>query len=80
MGMSNQLSHSIRNNGSNSVLSEAVNQTPLGLPYNASGAIIFLPISDGIRSNPLSELVPGSELTKKGRQDFLIRLPGSRHY
>ena len=65
VGMSNQLTHSIRNNGSNSVLSEAVNQTPLGLPYDAAGAIIFLPISDGIRSNPLSELVPGKRIDEE---------------
>ncbi len=65
VGMSNQLTHSIRNNGSNSVLSEAVNQTPLGLPYDATGAIIFLPISDGIRSNPLSELVPGKRIDEE---------------
>ena len=63
--MSNQLTHSIQNNGSGSVLSEAVNQTPLGLPYDASGAIIFLPISDGIRSNPLSELVPGKRIDEE---------------
>jgi TonB-linked SusC/RagA family outer membrane protein len=65
VGMSNQLTHSIRNNGSNSVLSEAVNLTPLGLPYDATGAIIFLPISDGIRSNPLSELVPGKRIDEE---------------
>jgi TonB-linked SusC/RagA family outer membrane protein len=65
VGMSNQLTHSIRNNGSNSVLSEAVNQTPLGLPYDATGAIIFLPISDGIRSNPLSELVSGKRIDEE---------------
>ena len=65
VGMSNQLTHSIQNNGSGSVLSEAVNQTPLGLPYDASGAIIFLPISDGIRSNPLSELVPGKRIDEE---------------
>ncbi len=65
VGMSNQLTHSIQNNGSGNVLSEAVNQTPLGLPYDAAGAIIFLPISDGIRSNPLSELVPGKRIDEE---------------
>ncbi len=65
VGMSNQFTHSIQNNGSGSVLSEAVNQTPLGLPYDAQGAIIFLPISDGIRSSPLSELVPGKRIDEE---------------
>ncbi len=64
-GMSNQIVHSILNNGSGSVLSEAVNQTPLGLPYDDQGNIIFLPISDGIRSNPLSELVPGKRVDEE---------------
>ena len=65
VGMSNQLTNSIQNNGSDGVMSEAVNQTPLGLPYDASGAIIFLPISDGIRSNPLSELVDGKKIDEE---------------
>jgi TonB-linked SusC/RagA family outer membrane protein len=62
IGMSNQITHSVQNNGSNAVMTEAVNQTPLGLPYDANGNIIFLPISDGIRSSPLSELVPGKKI------------------
>ena len=53
------------NFGSSSVIPEAVNQTPLGLPYDAEGNIIFLPISDGIRSNPLSELVPGKRVDER---------------
>src|SRR5258706_5269375 len=52
VGMSNQLTHSIRNNGSNSVLCEAVNPKPLGLPYDATGAIIFLPISHRTPPHP----------------------------
>ncbi len=65
VGMSNQLTHSLLNSGSNSVLSEAVNQTPLGMPYDDQGNIIFLPISDGIRSNPLSELVEGKRIDEE---------------
>lgn len=64
-GMSNQFTHSIQNNGSGSVMSEAVNQTPLGVPYDDDGNLIFLPISDGIRSNPLSELVPGKRIDEE---------------
>jgi TonB-linked SusC/RagA family outer membrane protein len=65
VGMSNQITNSLLNNGSGSVLSEAVNQTPLGLPYDDQGNIIFLPISDGIRSNPLSELVEGKRIDEE---------------
>ncbi len=64
-GMSTQITHSLLNNGSGSVLSEAVNQTPLGLPYDDQGVILFLPIADGIRSNPLSELVPGKRIDEE---------------
>jgi len=64
VGVSSIFSKATTNNGSGSVIPEAVNQTPLGLPYDAEGKIIFLPISDGIRSNPLSELVPGKRVNE----------------
>jgi TonB-linked SusC/RagA family outer membrane protein len=64
-GMSMMYSHSLQNWGSGSVVSEAVNQTPLGLPYDSEGNLLFLPISDGIRSNPLSELVPGKRVDER---------------
>src|SRR5690606_31028436 len=65
IGVSTLYSNVTDNFGSASVISEAVNQTPLGLPYDAQGNIIFLPISDGIRSNPLSELVPGKRIDER---------------
>ena len=65
VGISSIISNSTQNYGSGSAISEAVNQTPLGLPYDVDGNIIFLPISDGIRSNPLSELVPGKRVDER---------------
>lgn len=65
VGMSNQFTHSTQNNGSDAVMSEAVNQTPLGLPYDSQGNIIFLPIGDAIRSNPLSELVSNKKIDRE---------------
>jgi TonB-linked SusC/RagA family outer membrane protein len=65
VGVSTIFSKATTNWGSGSVISEAVNQSPLGLPYDANGNIIFLPISDGIRSNPLSELVPGKRIDER---------------
>ena len=63
IGTSTLLSHSLQERGgANTALDEAVNQTPLGLPYNADGSLKFLPISDGIRSNPLNELVKGKRI------------------
>ncbi|HZB13116.1 MAG TPA: TonB-dependent receptor [Chryseolinea sp.] len=65
VGVSSLYSNIVDNFGSGSVIGEAVNQSPLGLPYDADGNIIFLPISDGIRSNPLSELVPGKRIDER---------------
>lgn len=64
VGMSNNLTHSINNDNTGSALSEAVPQSPLGNPYNPDGTINFNPIGDGIRSNPLSELVEGKRVNQ----------------
>jgi TonB-linked SusC/RagA family outer membrane protein len=65
VGMSSLYSHSTQNWGSGATISEAVNQTPLGMPYDDEGNLIFLPISDGIRTNPLNELVPGKYIDER---------------
>lgn len=65
VGISSIFSLSEQNWGSGSTIPEAVNQTPLGMPYDDQGALIFLPISDGIRTNPLSELVPGKRVDQR---------------
>jgi TonB-linked SusC/RagA family outer membrane protein len=70
VGVSTLYSNVTDNFGSESAIPEAVNQTPLGLPYDAEGNIIFLPISDGIRSNPLSELVPGKRIRESKYKRF----------
>jgi TonB-linked SusC/RagA family outer membrane protein len=64
VGMSNNLTHSINNDNTGSALGEAVPQSPLGNPYNPDGTINFNPIGDGIRSNPLSELVEGKRVNQ----------------
>jgi TonB-linked SusC/RagA family outer membrane protein len=64
-GVSSIFSTSEQNWGSGSTIGEAVSQTPLGLPYDANGALIFLPISDGIRTNPLNELVEGKVIDER---------------
>ncbi len=65
IGISTIFSNTEQNWGSGSTISEAVSQTPLGVPYDDQGNIIFLPISDGIRTNPLSELVPGKRIDER---------------
>ena len=43
----------------------ALSENPLGKAYDDNGELIFLPTSDGLRSNPLSELVPGAVINKR---------------
>lgn len=43
----------------------AFSENPLGAPYDANGNLIFRPTSDGLRTNPLAELVPGAYINKR---------------
>ncbi len=43
----------------------ALTENPLGRAFDDNGELIFLPTSDGLRSNPLSELVPGAVINKR---------------
>ncbi|MDT7829428.1 TonB-dependent receptor [Pricia sp. S334] len=65
VGMSFTVSHSIQNYGSNAVMGEALSNNPLGVPYDENGDLLFLPTNDGIRTNPLSELVPGAYIDER---------------
>lgn len=65
VGMSFTISHSIQNWGSNATMSEALANNPLGVPYDENGDLIFLPTNDGIRTNPLNELVDGAYIDER---------------
>ncbi|HET8735459.1 MAG TPA: SusC/RagA family TonB-linked outer membrane protein, partial [Pricia sp.] len=65
VGVSFTVSHSIQNYGSNAVMGEALSNNPLGVPFDENGDVIFLPTNDGIRTNPLSELVPGAYIDER---------------
>ena len=65
VGMSFTVSHSIQNFGSNAVMGEALANNPLGVPRDADGNLRFLPTNDGIRTNPLSELVDGAYVDER---------------
>ena len=41
-------------------MQEALANNPLGVPFDENGELKFLPTNDGIRTNPLSELVEGA--------------------
>lgn len=59
MGASTLLTRSIRDWATNP-LGEALRDSPLGKPYDENGNLVFLPVSDGLRSNPLFNLKPGA--------------------
>nr|WKN36409.1 TonB-dependent receptor [Tunicatimonas sp. TK19036] len=61
VGTSTLFSRTIENRGFNP-LGEALSNNPLGVPYDENGELIFLPTNDGIRTNPLNELVPGASV------------------
>ena len=54
----------------------ALTENPLGKAYDDNGELIFLPTSDGLRSNPLSELVPGAVINRGKRFRLLSNLYG----
>jgi TonB-linked SusC/RagA family outer membrane protein len=47
----------------------ALQENPLGKPFDDNGRLIFLPTTDGLRTNPAAEVVPGANIdeTKRNR-------------
>ncbi|MCE7054517.1 TonB-dependent receptor [Algoriphagus sp. AGSA1] len=68
-GTSTLVSYSERNGENFNPLGGALAENPLGKPYDDEGNLIFLPTSDGLRTNPFAEIVPGAQmdLTKNYR-------------
>ncbi|AWW32667.1 SusC/RagA family TonB-linked outer membrane protein [Echinicola strongylocentroti] len=68
-GTSTLVSYSERNGEDFNPIGGAMQENPLGKPYDEDGNLIFLPTSDGLRTNPLAEIVPGAnvDLTKRYR-------------
>ena len=66
LGTSSYVNRTEQNWGSTSAWAEAIANNPLGLPRDLeTGDIRFLPTNDGIRTNPLSELVPGAFIDER---------------
>lgn len=74
VGLSTLGSFSERNGEDTNPYAGATAENPLGVPYDANGNLIFLPTSDGLRSNPLSELVPGAVINKGKRFRLLSNI------
>ncbi|PWJ58333.1 TonB-linked SusC/RagA family outer membrane protein [Dyadobacter jejuensis] len=57
--------YSIRNGEEFNPLGGALAENPLGKPYDDEGNLIFLPTQDGLRTNPLAEIVPGAVINER---------------
>lgn len=65
VGASFLVSKTEQNFGSNATIGEALANNPLGVPFDENGDLKFLPTNDGIRTNPLSELVDGAYIDER---------------
>lgn len=68
--------YSITNGQDLNPYDDALLENPLGVPYDEQGNLIFRPTTDGLRSNPLSELVPGALLNKNKRMRLFSSIYG----
>ncbi|SMO81786.1 SusC/RagA family TonB-linked outer membrane protein [Fodinibius sediminis] len=64
-------SYSIQDGGDRNFYSEALNNSPLGSPFDENGNLVFQPINDGQRSNPLIEVLPDTYVDEEKRQRIL---------
>lgn len=65
-GISFTVSNSTQNWGSSATMGEALSNIPLGFPYQDDGVTPrFLPTNDGIRTNPLNEILDNAYIDER---------------
>ncbi|MFD2036090.1 SusC/RagA family TonB-linked outer membrane protein [Belliella marina] len=67
VGTSTLLVNSLRNGENFNPIGGAMQENPLGKPFDDNGNLIFLPTNDGLRTNPFAEIVPGAHLDEVSR-------------
>ena len=69
VGISSLGVYSLQNGENFNPYGGALQENPLGKPYDDNGNLIFLPTLDGLRTNPIAEVIPGAniDLTKRIR-------------
>lgn len=77
VGTSTLAVYSIRNGENFNPLGGAMQENPLGKTYNDDGTLNFLPTSDGLRTNPLFEVVPGANVDETKRYRIFNSLYGT---
>ena len=76
IGTSTLLVNSTRNGENFNPLGGALQENPLGKPYDDQGNLIFLPTLDGLRTNPFAEVVPGAQVDETKRYRFFTSIYG----
>lgn len=67
IGTSTLFTMSERNGENFNPIGGALQENPLGKPFDENGNIIFQPTSDGLRTNPFAEVVPGAIVDETSR-------------
>lgn len=80
IGTSTMASYSIQNGGDQNFYAEALDNSPLGNPYDEEGNLVFFPINDGQRSNPLIEVLPETYIDNEKRQRVLSNIYGEYQF
>lgn len=76
VGISSLAVYSMRNGEFYNPIGGAMQENPLGKPYDDQGNLIFLPTLDGLRTNPLSEIVDGAQVDETKRYRIFNSLYG----
>lgn len=67
IGTSTLAVYSVRNGENFNPLGGAFQENPLGKPFDDQGNLIFLPTTDGLRTNPAAEVVEGANVDQTKR-------------
>jgi TonB-linked SusC/RagA family outer membrane protein len=67
MGISTFGMFSTRNGANWNPYGFALQQNPLGTPYNADGSLLFAQTNDALLTNPLFEIIPGAQIDEQRR-------------
>jgi TonB-linked SusC/RagA family outer membrane protein len=76
IGTSSLLVYSTRNGEIFNPIGGALQENPLGKPFDDQGSLIFLPTLDGLRTNPFAEIVPGAQVDETKRYRLFTSLFG----
>ena len=77
VGLTSLGAYSIQNGDNFNPYGGSLQENPLGKPYDDNGNLIFLPTSDGLRTNPIAEVISGAQIDRTKRIRMFNSLYGS---